>query len=94
MWDAFNGYHMGTTAENVAEKWQITREQQDAFALASQHKAAAAMEAGKFKDEITPVTVKTRRGETVVDTDEHPKPDTTGRGPRQAAPGLRQGQAR
>ncbi len=80
LWDAFNGYHMGTTAENVAEKWQITREQQDAFALASQQKAAAAMEAGKFKDEIAPVTVKSRRGETVVDTDEHPKPDTTAEG--------------
>ena len=77
LWDAFNGYHMGITAENVAEKWQITREQQDAFALASQQKAAAAMEAGRFKDEIVPVTVKGRRGDTIVDTDEHPKPDTT-----------------
>lgn len=77
LWDAFNGYHMGQTAENVAERWQITRDQQDDFALASQQKAAAAMAAGRFKDEIVPVTIKTRKGETVVDTDEHPKPDTT-----------------
>jgi len=75
--DAFNGYHMGNTAENVAAKWQITREQQDAFAAASQEKAGKAMKAGRFKDEIVPVTIKTRRGETVVDTDEHPKPETT-----------------
>ena len=77
LWDAFNGYHMGNTAENVAEKFQITRDEQDAFALASQQKAGAAMAAGKFKDEIAPVTIKSRKGETVVDTDEHPKPDTT-----------------
>ena len=77
LWDAFNGYHMGNTAENVAEKWQITREEQDEFAVASQKKAGAAMDADRFKDEIVPVTIKTRRGETVVDTDEHPKPDTT-----------------
>jgi acetyl-CoA C-acetyltransferase len=77
LWDAFNGYHMGTTAENVAQKWQITREQQDAFAAASQAKAAAAQKAGRFKDEIVPVTIKTRKGEAVVDTDEHLKPDTT-----------------
>ena len=77
LWDAFNGYHMGNTAENVAEKWQITREQQDAFAAASQAKAEAAQKAGKFKDEIVPVTVKTRKGDIVVDTDEHPKHGTT-----------------
>lgn len=77
LWDAFNGYHMGNTAENVAEKWQITREQQDEFAAASQQKAEAAQKAGKFKDEIAPVTIKTRKGETVVDTDEHPKHGTT-----------------
>jgi acetyl-CoA C-acetyltransferase len=77
LWDAFNGYHMGNTAENVAQKWQITREQQDAFAIASQQKAKQAMEGGRFKDEIVPVSIKTRKGETVVDTDEHPKPDTT-----------------
>ncbi|EWY38886.1 acetyl-CoA acetyltransferase [Skermanella stibiiresistens SB22] len=75
--DAFNGYHMGTTAENVAQKWQITREQQDEFATASQNKAEAAMKAGKFKDEIVPVTIKTRKGETVVDTDEFPKAGVT-----------------
>jgi acetyl-CoA C-acetyltransferase len=77
LWDAFNGYHMGNTAENVAEKYQITREEQDAFAAASQEKAGKAMKAGRFKDEIVPVTIKSRRGETVVDTDEYPKPDTT-----------------
>ena len=77
LWDAFNGYHMGNTAENVAQKWQITREQQDAFAAASQSKAGKAMKEGRFKDEIVPVTIKSRRGETVVDMDEYPKPDTT-----------------
>ncbi|MBU2532094.1 MAG: acetyl-CoA C-acetyltransferase, partial [Alphaproteobacteria bacterium] len=71
LWDAFNGYHMGNTAENVAAQWQITREQQDEFAVASQNKAEAAQKAGKFKDEITPVTIKTRKGETVVDQDEY-----------------------
>src|SRR6266571_1027663 len=77
LWDAFNGYHMGNTAENVARQWQITRAQQDEFAVASQHKAEAAQKAGKFKDEIAPVTVKTRKGDIVVDTDEHPKHGTT-----------------
>jgi acetyl-CoA C-acetyltransferase len=77
LWDAFNGYHMGNTAENVAQRWQITREQQDAFAAASQAKAEAAQKAGRFKDEITPVTIATRRGETIIDTDEHPKHGTT-----------------
>src|SRR5579884_3121792 len=77
LWDAFNGYHMGNTAENVATRWQITREQQDEFAAWSQAKAEAAQKAGRFKDEIVPVTVKTRRGETVVDSDEHPKHGTT-----------------
>ncbi len=71
LWDAFNGYHMGTTAENVANQWQISREQQDEFALASQNKAEAAQKAGKFKDEIIPFVVKTRKGETVVDQDEY-----------------------
>ena len=71
LWDAFNGYHMGNTAENVASKWQITREQQDTFAVASQNKAEAAQKAGKFADEITPVTIKTRKGDTVVDADEY-----------------------
>ncbi|MBT5266939.1 MAG: acetyl-CoA C-acetyltransferase [Rhodospirillaceae bacterium] len=77
LWDHFNGYHMGNTAENVAEKWQITREEQDAFAVASQNKAEAAQKAGRFKDEIVPVTIKTRKGETVVDTDEHPRHGAT-----------------
>lgn len=71
LWDAFNGYHMGNTAENVAREWAIDRDAQDAFALASQNKAEAAQNAGRFKDEITPVTLKTRKGETVVDADEY-----------------------
>ena len=77
LWDAFNGYHMGTTAENVAREFQITRDQQDAFAVASQNKAEAAQAAGQFKDEIVPFTVKTRKSEIVVDTDEHPRAGTT-----------------
>jgi acetyl-CoA C-acetyltransferase len=77
LWDAFNGYHMGSTAENVAQKWQITREEQDAFALASQQKAETAQKAGRFKDEIVPVTIKTRKGDQVIDSDEHPKHGTT-----------------
>ncbi|MEL6963966.1 MAG: acetyl-CoA C-acetyltransferase [Pseudomonadota bacterium] len=71
--DAFNGYHMGNTAENVAEKWQITRDEQDAFAVSSQNKAEEAIKAGRFKDEIVPVTVKSRREEKLVDTDEFPR---------------------
>jgi acetyl-CoA C-acetyltransferase len=77
LWDAFNGYHMGTTAENVAKQYQITRQQQDEFAVASQNKAEAAMKAGKFKDEIAPVTIKSRKGDVVVDTDEYPKAGVT-----------------
>jgi acetyl-CoA C-acetyltransferase len=77
LWDAFNGYHMGNTAENVAQRWQITREQQDQFAVASQSKAEAAQKAGRFKDEIVPVKITTRKGEVVVDSDEHPKHGTT-----------------
>jgi acetyl-CoA C-acetyltransferase len=71
LWDAFNGYHMGTTAENVARQWQITREDQDRFAVASQNKAEAARKAGKFKDEIVSVTIKGRKGDTVVSEDEY-----------------------
>jgi len=71
LWDAFHGYHMGVTAENVAREWQITREEQDKFAVASQNKAEAARKAGRFKDEIAPVTIKTRKGETLVDSDEY-----------------------
>jgi acetyl-CoA C-acetyltransferase len=77
LWDAFHGYHMGTTAENVAQKFQITREQQDEFAANSQRKAGEAMKAGRFRDEIAPVTVKGRKGDTVVENDEYPKPETT-----------------
>jgi acetyl-CoA C-acetyltransferase len=77
LWDAFHGYHMGNTAENVAQKYQITRDQQDAFAADSQRKAGEAIKAGRFKDEIVPVTVKTRKGDVVVEADEYPRPDTT-----------------
>ena len=77
LWDAINGYHMGNTAENVAEKWQLTREEQDDFAAQSQAKAEVAQKAGKFEDEIVSVTVKSRKGDTVIDTDEHPKHGTT-----------------
>jgi acetyl-CoA C-acetyltransferase len=77
LWDAFNGYHMGTTAENVARQWQITRDQQDALAVGSQNKAEAAQKAGRFKDEIVPVTIKTRKGDTIIDADEYPRHGTT-----------------
>ncbi len=71
LWDAFNDFHMGTTAENVAREWQITREMQDEFAVASQNKAEAAQKAGRFDDEVVPFTVKTRKGDVVVDKDEY-----------------------
>jgi acetyl-CoA C-acetyltransferase len=77
LWDAFNGYHMGNTAENVAKQWQITRQQQDEFAVSSQQKAEAAQKAGKFKDEIVPVTIKSKKGDIVVDTDEYPRHGAT-----------------
>jgi acetyl-CoA C-acetyltransferase len=77
LWDAFNGYHMGNTAENVAERWQITREQQDAFAAGSQKKAEAAQKSGRFKDEIVPVTYDARKGPVTVADDEYPKHGTT-----------------
>ncbi|MYZ48646.1 acetyl-CoA C-acyltransferase [Propylenella binzhouense] len=77
LFDAFHGYHMGTTAENVARQWQITREEQDAFAVASQNKAEAAQKGGRFRDEIVPVTVKTRKGDIVVDQDEYIRHGTT-----------------
>jgi len=77
LWDAFNGYHMGNTAENVARQWQITREEQDRFAVASQNKAEAAKKAGKFKDEITLVTIKARKGDIVVSEDEYIKDGVT-----------------
>ncbi|HEX7775306.1 MAG TPA: acetyl-CoA C-acetyltransferase [Parvibaculum sp.] len=77
LWDAFHGYHMGQTAENVAARWQITREEQDHFAVASQNKAEAAQKGGRFKDEIAPVTIKGRKGDTVVAEDEFIKPGVT-----------------
>jgi acetyl-CoA C-acetyltransferase len=77
LWDAFHGYHMGTTAENVAQKWQITRDEQDKFAAASQNKAEAAQKAGRFKDEIAPVTVPSRKGDVIVDQDEYIRAGTT-----------------
>ena len=77
LWDAFNGYHMGNTAENVAAQWQITRDMQDAFAVASQNKAEAAQAAGKFKDEITPVTITSRKGDIIVSDDEYIKKGVT-----------------
>ena len=85
LWDAFNGYHMGNTAENVASQFAISRKTQDAFAAASQQKAEAAQKAGRFAQEITPVTIKGRKGDTVVDTDEHPRHGTTA----EALAGLR-----
>ncbi len=77
LWDIYNNYHMGQTAENVAQQYQITRDAQDAFALASQNKAEAAMKEGKFKAEIVPVTIKEKKGDRVVDTDENPRHGTT-----------------
>src|SRR5712672_516136 len=77
LWDAFNGYHMGNTAENVAQRWQITREQQDQLALRSQSRAEAAQKAGRFKDEIVPVKIAGRKGDVVVENDEYPKHGTT-----------------
>ena len=77
LWDAFHGYHMGNTAENVARQWQITREMQDEFAVKSQNKAEAAQAAGKFKDEIAPVTISTRKGDVTVDADEYIKKGVT-----------------
>ncbi len=73
LWESFNNYHMGMTAENIAEKWNISREDQDQFALASQQKAEKAIKSGRFKDEIVPVVIKTKKGEVVFDTDEHPR---------------------
>ena len=77
LWDVFNGYHMGITAENVATQWQISRDQQDAFALQSQERAEAAQKAGVFQDEIVPVTVPNRKGDILIEEDEHPRHDTT-----------------
>jgi acetyl-CoA C-acetyltransferase len=76
LWEAFNDYHMGITAENINEQWGITREEQDEFGFRSQERAFAAIESGRFKDEIVPVVIKTRKGETIFDTDEHPRKTT------------------
>ena len=88
LWDAFNGYHMGQTAENVANQWQISRDMQDAFAVASQNKAEAAQAAGRFKDEIAPVTVSTRKGDVVVDQDEYIKKGVTLEGVQKLKPAF------
>ncbi|WP_296761601.1 acetyl-CoA C-acetyltransferase [Sediminimonas sp.] len=88
LWDAFNGYHMGNTAENVAEKWQISREAQDEFAVASQNKAEAAQTAGRFDDEVTPFTIKGRKGDTVVDKDEYIRHGVTLEGMQKLRPAF------
>jgi acetyl-CoA C-acetyltransferase len=86
--DAFYGYHMGATAENIAKKWQITREEQDRFAVGSQNKAEAAQKAGRFKDEIVPVTISTRKGDTIVDADEYPRAGSTYEGMAKLKPAF------
>ena len=88
LWDAFNGYHMGVTAENVAKAYQITREQQDALALGSQQKASAAQKSGRFKDEIAPVTIKGRKGDTVVADDEYIRHDSSAEGMAKLRPAF------
>ncbi|MEO1456113.1 MAG: acetyl-CoA C-acetyltransferase [Pseudomonadota bacterium] len=88
LWDAFNGYHMGNTAENVARQWQIGRDQQDEFALASQNKAEAAQKAGKFADEIAPVTVKNRKGDVVTEHDEYIRHGATLEGMQKLRPAF------
>jgi acetyl-CoA C-acetyltransferase len=88
LWDAFHGYHMGTTAENVGEKFHITREAQDNFAVASQNKASAAQKAGRFRDEIAPVTVKGRKGDVVVENDEYIRHDSTVEGMQKLRPAF------
>ncbi|MBV4418756.1 acetyl-CoA C-acetyltransferase [Clostridium tyrobutyricum] len=90
LWDAFNNYHMGITAENIAEKWNITRQMQDEFAVSSQQKAVAAIKAGKFKDEIVPVVIKDRKkGEIVFDTDEFPRDGVTVEGISKLKPAFK-----
>jgi len=88
LWDAFNGYHMGVTAENVAKQWQITRDEQDALALGSQQKASAAQKAGRFKDEIAPVTLTTRKGDVVVENDEYIRHDSSAEGMAKLKPAF------
>ena len=92
--DAFHGYHMGNTAENIAKKWQITREEQDRFAVGSQNKAEAAQKAGRFKDEIAPVTISSRKGDVVVDADEYPRAGSTYEAHGEAQARLFQGRIR
>ena len=89
LWDAFNNYHMGITAENVAEKYGITREDQDAFSLNSQQKANLAIEKGLFKEEIVPVLIKGRKGDTIFDTDEFPKKDSSAEGLAKLKPAFK-----
>lgn len=89
LWDAFNDYHMGITAENVAEQWGLTREQLDEFAASSQQKACAAIEAGKFKDEIVPVEIKKKKETVIFDTDEGPRPGTTAEGIARLRPAFK-----
>ena len=89
LWDAFNNYHMGMTAENVCDQWGLTREQLDEFAALSQQKAVKAQEEGKFKDEIVPVVIKGRKGDTIVDTDEGPRPGTTAEGIARLKPAFK-----
>ena len=86
--DAFHGYHMGNTAENIARKWQISREDQDRFAVGSQNKAEAAHKAGRFKDEIVPVTISSRKGDVVVDADEYPRAGSTYEGMAKLKPAF------
>ncbi|NTW37148.1 MAG: acetyl-CoA C-acetyltransferase [Syntrophobacteraceae bacterium] len=94
LWDAFNGYHMGNTAENVSERFNVTREEQDEFALASQQKAEAAIKAGRFKDEIIPVPIPQRKGDPILfDTDEHPRLGTTLEALKKLSPAFKQGGA-
>jgi acetyl-CoA C-acetyltransferase len=94
LWDAFNGYHMGNTAENVSERFNVSREEQDEFALASQQKAEAAIKAGRFKDEIVPVPIPQRKGDPILfDTDEHPRFGTTLEALKKLPPAFKQGGA-
>ena len=88
LWDAFNGYHMGVTAENVARQWQITREEQDHFAAWSQNKAEEAQKGGRFKEEIIPVTIKSRKGDICIDADEYPRHGTTSEALAQLRPAF------
>lgn len=89
LWDAFNNYHMGITAENICDEWNITREELDEFSVASQHKACEAVQSGRFKDEIVPVEVKKKKETVIVDTDEGPRPGTTMEGLAKLRPAFK-----